>query len=541
MIQIAITNGSVEFDGTPLLTEINFSLNEKDKIALVGRNGCGKTTLLKVLTNQIEMVKGTGESNLKYIKTGNPVIGHLEQAAFDDEKTSLIDEIRKPYYEVINVENSMNNALLAMEKDCSNENINKYSNLMERFERLGGYTYEKEYLTGIHKFGFTNDDLKKKLTQFSGGERTKIALLKLLLSKPDVLLLDEPTNHLDIDAIMWLENYLKNYKNTCVIVSHDRMFLDRAVNVVYEIEFGEMTRYKGNYTDFVRQKKENYEKALKDSEAKKKEIARLQKLVDRFRYKATKASMAQSKLKQIARMGSPDEVNRYDMRTFHTLFQPQEQSALRTIMLNKLQFGYNKTSIGEITLNVFKNDKIGIIGSNGSGKSTLIHTIMDMIPKISGSVTFGLNSKVGYFDQTLTQSVSEKTLVDDFIEIYPNLSITQARSSLGSFQFCGEDALKRICDLSGGEKVRFALCKLLKIRPNILILDEPTNHMDIVGKETLENMLIDYRGTILVVSHDRYLINKVCNKLIVFSDNGAKFYDCNYAEYEKQIINNQNI
>ncbi|MDE5602269.1 MAG: ABC-F family ATP-binding cassette domain-containing protein, partial [Clostridia bacterium] len=408
-----------------------------------------------------------------------------------------------------------------------------YSNLREQFERMGGYTYKKEYMTAVKKFGFTDSDLQKRLVEFSGGQRTKIALIRLLLSKPDVLLLDEPTNHLDLQAIEWLERYLIGYKNSCIIVSHDRMFLDKIVNVVYEVEYGETTRYSGNYSAFMVQKQQNYDKALKDSIQRKKEIDRLNALVERFRYKATKAAMVQSKIKQIQRIGDVGTPVGFDNSTFRANFQPVHETVEKAIVLSDLSFGYDR-QLGHIDMTVKRGQKVGIIGQNGTGKSTLIKTVMHLIPSLGGSASFGLHAEVGYFDQTLTQSFSTLTVMEDFHNAFPLLSDTEVRSTLGSFLFTGDDVFKQICDLSGGEKVRLALCKIFKKRPNILILDEPTNHMDIIGKETLENMLSAYTGTVLTVSHDRYFINRICDRLIVFEEGNAQIFDGKYSDYELQ-------
>lgn len=385
----------------------------------------------------------------------------------------------------------------------------------------------------MKKFGFSNEDMQKPLCEFSGGQRTKISLLKLLLSKPDVLLLDEPTNHLDLEAIEWLENYLCAYKKSCVIVSHDRMFLDKIVNVVYEIEYGETKRYQGNYTSFTAQKQQAYDKALKDSIMRKKEIDRLSALVERFRYKANKAAMAQAKLKQIERIGEVGTPSNFDTATFKSNFQPERETVEKAVVLDKLVFGYDKP-LGQINTIIKRGDKVGIIGQNGCGKSTLVKTIVHKIKALDGSATFGLHAQVGYFDQTSTQSFSTLTVLEDFQNEFPMLSNTEARSALGAFMLSGDDVFKRICDLSGGEKVRLALCKILSKKPNILILDEPTNHMDIIGKETLERLLSNYTGTVITVSHDRYFINRVCNRLIVFDGGKVELFDGKYSDYESR-------
>lgn len=531
-MRIEIINGSVEYDGNMVLSEINFSVSDKEKIALVGRNGSGKTSILKCISGEVPLVSGTGDEKFSFSISGAPKIGYLQQVSLNDELT-LRQEILSAYKDVVGLENKLQILLDKMSENPSDENVGAYSRAMERFENIGGYLYKKEYLTAVSKFGFSAEDLDKKLSCFSGGQRTKIALMKLLLEKPDVLLLDEPTNHLDIAAVEWLEGYLKNYKNSVVIVSHDRMFLDRIVGVVYEIEYGVTTRYKGNYTAFLAQKQQAYDKALKDAKWKSAEIDRLRKIVERFRYKATKAAMAQSKLKEIERLGTVETPRRFDTSTFASSFQPEYESVRDALFVKDLVFGYEKP-LGEISLAVERGQKIGVIGSNGTGKSTLLKTITGLIPPLSGDVRFGVKTRVGYFDQTIAATKSELSVLEDFRAEFPELNDGEIRKTLGGFLLSGDDVFKCVKDLSGGEKVRLALSKIFRRRPNFLILDEPTNHMDIIGKETLEKLLMDFSGTVIVVSHDRYLINRVAKSLIVFENGGVRYFDGTFDEYEER-------
>lgn len=531
-MRIEIINGSVEYDGNTVLSEINFSVSDKEKIALVGRNGSGKTSILKCISGEVPLVSGTGDEKFSFSISGAPKIGYLQQVSLNDELT-LRQEILSAYKDVVGLENKLQILLDKMSENPLDENVGAYSRAMERFENIGGYLYKKEYLTAVSKFGFSAEDLDKKLSCFSGGQRTKIALMKLLLEKPDVLLLDEPTNHLDIAAVEWLEGYLKNYKNSVVIVSHDRMFLDRIVGVVYEIEYGVTTRYKGNYTAFLAQKQQAYDKALKDAKWKSAEIDRLRKIVERFRYKATKAAMAQSKLKEIERIGTVETPRRFDTSTFASSFQPEYESVRDALFVKDLVFGYDKP-LGEISLAVERGQKIGVIGSNGTGKSTLLKTITGLIPPLSGDVRFGVKTRVGYFDQTIAATKSELSVLEDFRAEFPELNDGEIRKTLGGFLLSGDDVFKCVKDLSGGEKVRLALSKIFRRRPNFLILDEPTNHMDIIGKETLEKLLMDFSGTVIVVSHDRYLINRVAKSLIVFENGGVRYFDGTFDEYEER-------
>ena len=521
-----ITNGSVEYGAETILEEINIEIKEKEKIAIIGRNGAGKSTLLKAIINNDLLTQGTGEEKFNIYKEGNPVIGYLKQMEFEDDQITMIDEILKVYKPITNLEQKIEQIVEKMQTDKSEELAKEYSKAMDKYEFLDGYTYKKEYETAINKFGFSSEDKLKKISEFSGGQRTKIAFIKLLLSKPDILLLDEPTNHLDIETIEWLEQYLKNYSKSVVIVSHDRMFLNKIVNKVYEIEYGVTTAYSGNYTFFEEQKKINYEKQLKDYEYQQKEIKRLNDIVTRFKYKPTKAKMAMSKLKQIERMVKIEAPNKYDLTTFKTNFIIEKQSGKDVLFAKDLEIGYDKT-LQKISLNVYRGQKIGIIGENGIGKSTLLKTLIGIIPKISGEFEFGHNVQIGYFDQQMALLDSEKTVLEDFSEEFPNLTTTELRNALAAFMFYGEDVFKKINMLSGGEKVRLQLCKILKKGPNLLILDEPTNHMDIIGKESLELLLKEYTGTIIFVSHDRFFVNKIADTLLIFAKHQVKQFKRN--------------
>ncbi len=534
-----ITNGSAELGGQTILENINFEIRDREKIAIVGRNGAGKTTLLKCITGEIEMSEGCGDERFAVTKAGNPVIGYMKQASFEDDSVSLLDEILKVFRPLLDMERKMQQQLEDIDRDPDEKKAAAYSAMHDMYEAAGGYTYKKEYLTMIRKFGFTDSDMEKPVGEFSGGQRTRIAFMKLLLSHPDILLLDEPTNHLDISAVRWLERYIKSYRSSVVIVSHDRMFLEKTVDRVYEIEYGEVKGYKGNYSAFERQKRENYERRLKDYEYRQKEIKRLTALVERFRYKAHKAAMAQSKLKQIERLKAVDRPDGYDLKTFHANITPRIETVKEALNVRDLTIGYD-TPLASISFPLERGRKLGIIGNNGTGKSTFVKTLMKEISPLGGAFEFGLHSEIGYFNQQMAQYDSNKTVIDDFWDEFPHLTGTEVRTALGSFLFSGDDVFKEVGSLSGGEKVALALCKIFRRRPNILILDEPTNHMDILGKETLESMLCSYEGTVLVVSHDRYLINKIADCLLVFADGGAGFYPFGYEEYEEREREKEN-
>lgn len=525
-----IVNGAVSYGADTILEEINFEIKDKDKIAIVGRNGCGKTTLLKCIIDNTLLEQGVGEGKFGVYKQGSPVLGYLKQIQFEDTDATLVEEIRKVYSDIILLENKINKLENKLQSDSDEKLIKEYTSALEKYKYMDGYTYKKEYETAIYKFGFTKEDMNKKISEFSGGQKTKIALIKLILSKPDILMLDEPTNHLDITTIEWLESYLKNYPKAIVIVSHDRMFLDKIVNKVYEIEYGAITEYTGNYTAFELQKRQNYEKQLKDYEYQQKEIKRLQSIADRFRYKPTKAKMALSKLKKIEQMKLVDEPNKYDLKTFSTNFKMNEESGKLVLTVENLKIGYDKP-IAEISFSLYRGQKLGIIGANGKGKSTLLKTLIGDLPKISGKYEYGYHVDTEYFDQQMEFDDANRTVLEEFENEFPKLTNTQIRGALASFMFYGEDVDKQISSLSGGEKVRLQLCKILKKGPNFLLLDEPTNHMDIIGKESLENLLKAYEGTVIVVSHDRYFINKIADSLLIFKENGVEYFDGTYAEY----------
>ena len=529
-----ISNGAVAFGDDVILHSIDFEIRNTEKIAIVGRNGCGKTTLLKLISGEVEMEKLDSDESAFIAKAGNPEIGYLKQIAFDDPDVTLEQEVRKCFVKMDERKAELARAAAELEHDYSDEKVARYTAMEEAFKDDGGYYYEKEYEVMIRKFGFSDDERKKPIRDFSGGQQTKIAFIKLLLSKPDILLLDEPTNHLDVTTIEWLEGYLKSYPKAVVVVSHDRMFLDNVVDVVYEIEYGTARRYPGNYTNFIARKKENYDKQMKDHIVQQKEIERLQRMVTRFKGKPTKTSMAQSKQKAIDRMVIIEAPDKYDNKTFHANFQPEKETGNDVLYTSELAIGYDHP-LSVVSLDLKRGEKLGILGGNGLGKSTFLKTIVGKIPALSGEYRFGTNVQIGYFDQQMAMYTSNKTVLDDFWDEYPNLTETEARNALGAFLFSGEDVFKNVNMLSGGEKVRLALCKILKTRPNVLVLDEPTNHMDIVGKETLESMLKDYKGTLIFVSHDRYFVKKVATQLLVFEDGTTNLYQFGYEQYQEKL------
>ena len=532
-----IINGAITFGNNTILEEINFTINKNDKIAIVGRNGSGKTSLLKSLVDNDMLESGLGLEDLKIVKVGKPSIGYQEQHAFSNLNVTLLDEILKVYKDITNLENKIKKLEDKMISNATSETILEYTDCIERYKLIGGYSYKKEYEVALNKFGFNSEDKMKKLSEFSGGQRTKISFLKLLLSKPDILLLDEPTNHLDIVTVEWLEEYLSTYPNALVVISHDRMFLDKIVNKVYEIEYATLTLYKGNYSSYELQKKLNYEKQLADYEFQQKEIKRLKDIADRFRYKPSKASMAMSKLRKIEQMTIIDKPEHTDTKNWKFLLKVDDYSSNNVLSVKDLVIGYQDIPLSKVSFNLYKGQKLAIIGENGKGKSTLIKTLMGIIPKISGKFTYGYNVNKEYFDQQMEFLNDENTVFDEYLQAFPTEDPQQVRNILGTFMFSGEDVFKKIKVLSGGEKVRLQLCKILRKSPNLLILDEPTNHLDIYSKEKLESLLTEYNGTVLFVSHDRYFINKVADSLLIFENDEVTYFNGKYDEYINQKTN----
>ena len=528
-----ISNGCVRFGADTILEHINFEIRNTEKIAVVGRNGCGKTTLLRLIAGEVELSKRDSDEDIFIAKAGKPTIGYLKQVAFEDENITVEEEIRKVFAPVLSLQGKMEQALLEVEREASEENVKRYSALQERFEAMGGYHYDREFDGLFYSFGFRDEDRGRRMAEFSGGQRSKIAFIKLLLSKPDIMLLDEPTNHLDMAAVEWLEQYLKNYNRAVVVVSHDRMFLDNVADVVYEIEYGTAKRYPGNYSHFVETKQADYEKQLKDYTLQQQEIKRLETLVERFKNKPTKVAMTRSKKKAIEHMDKIENPMAADGRTFQKSLKPALESGKEVLSVRNLEVGYD-VPLARISFELKRGEKIAVVGDNGTGKSTLLKTLVGRLPALGGEFGFGVNVQIGYFDQESAQYASAKDVLTDFWEEFSDLTQTEARSALGAFLFTQDDVFRQVKLLSGGEKARLALCKIFQRRPNLLILDEPTNQMDIVGKETLENLLKAYEGTVLFVSHDRYFVRRVADKLLELRAEGTAFYPFGYEQYAEE-------
>nr|WP_314461298.1 ABC-F family ATP-binding cassette domain-containing protein [uncultured Clostridium sp.] len=494
-----ITEGTVSAGGNVILSHINFEIRGNEKIAVVGSNGAGKTTLLKLIAGELELDRDDKHQNCGITAARKLTIGYLKQQAFTEKERTVEEEIFS---------------------SCSFSN--EFS--QERFE------YEREYDILFTGFGFLKSDKKKKLSEFSGGEQTKIALIRHLLMKPDILLLDEPTNHLDIQTIQWLEQYLNGYGKAVVMVSHDRFFLDQTVSVVYELSGKTLTRYPGTYTQYREEKKKRIRLQKKAYENQQEEIKRLNDLVERFKHKPNKAAFARAKRKAAERLIPVEKPEEDEIPLFAVPLEPAVLGSKWVFESEHLKIGYDKP-LAELTFRIRRGQKIGILGPNGAGKSTFLKTAAGLISGLSGDYSLGNQITIGYFDQQSSEIQSDKTVADHFHDLFPVLTEKEVRSILGSYLFGGKEAGKRVSVLSGGEKARLVLAELLQSRPNFLILDEPTNHMDIQAKETLESAFMAFTGTILFVSHDRYFLDRVAESILIFEDQSVFYYPFKYAHY----------
>ena len=496
-----IENGTVSLGGKTILDHIDFSVKGREKVAVVGRNGAGKTTLLRLISGELSLDRDDKNFG-KGIKTDRELsIGFLHQQSFQDVEKTVEQEIIS----------------LVNEEDIFSR------------ER---YYFEKEYDRIFTGFGFQKEDKKKKIKQFSGGEQTKLALIKLLLSKPDILLLDEPTNHLDIASVEWLEEYLASYEKAVIMVSHDRFFVDRTTEIIYELADGKLTRYVGNYTEYKRQKEKQREVQQKKYDAQQKEIARLNELIEKFKHKPKKASMARSKKKVLERMQRVERPDKEETYVFKEKLEPITLGAKNVLETEHLKIGYTiGHPLKELTLRIRRGQKIAVLGANGAGKSTFFKTIIGELPPISGKYVIGKGIMTGYFDQHSGEISLEKRVEEYFGECFPKLTEKEKRQVLGKYLFRSQKANMKISDLSGGEKSRLVLAEILESRPNFLVLDEPTNHMDLPAKETMESAFAAYTGTMLFISHDRYFVSKIADALLLFEEDGVKYYPFGYEHY----------
>lgn len=523
----------MQYAADTILEDVNFEIHDNEKIAVVGRNGCGKTTLLKLIAGDITMNNPDSDEECGITMAGKQRIGFLRQISFEDGETTVEEEIKKAFAPIFACEARMKELEEQLRRKEEESLLREYASLQNRLEALRGYTWRQDMEIMFQKFGFLLEDLKRPIGSFSGGQQTKVAFIKLLLGRPDIMLLDEPTNHLDLPTIEWLENYLKEYDRAVVIVSHDRMFLDRVIDVTYEIEYHRIKRYPGNYSAFMKRKEEDLIKQEKDYEEQQREIERLTAWIEKWKNTPTKVAATRSKRMAIEHMVKIEKPRRFDTRTFRALFTPRMESYTDVLTVKNLKIGYDK-ELSQVSFQLKKGERLAILGENGRGKSTLLKTLVAQVAPLGGTCTFGPNVEWGYFDQqkaVVNDADPDQTVLENFWEEYPKLLREDVRSALGSFLFSQEEVLKKMGQLSGGEKVRLALCKMFQTRPNLLILDEPTNHMDMPGKEALEKMLVDFPGTVLFVSHDRYFIRQVATGILEFGANEVRQYRCGYEDY----------
>lgn len=518
-----INKGSKSFGANTLFENIQFEVRNNEKIAVIGTNGCGKTTLMKIIAGEEELSSGTIH------KASDCRIGYLAQTTFTNETNSVQEELNTVFQDLFQIQKQLDKITEQLAVDHSEELLNQYANLQHTFEERGGYTIQSEIETVFTKFGFPIEDLNRPIGTFSGGQKTRIAFVKLLLSAPDILLLDEPTNHLDLQTIEWLEGYVKRYPKAIILVSHDRTFINNVADEIYEIEYGVMRRYVGNYDAYLKTKESDIERQKSAYARQQKEIERIEALIEKFRYKKNKAAFAQSKIKYLDRMEKIEDVNP-EKKSFKAHFQARIKGGKRVLEVKDLAIGYDHV-LATINLEIMQGERVGVIGPNGKGKSTFVKTLMGQVPKLGGEYMLGHQIEVGYFDQELAQFNSSNTVLEEVWNEFPELTRTEVRTALGCFLFQGDDVFKTIDCLSGGEKVRLSLVKLMLEQPNFLIMDEPTNHLDLIGKEALENSLMEYDGTMLFVSHDRYFIHKMATAILYIDENEATFYKMNYQDY----------
>ena len=526
-----------------ILSNIKLEVQTRDRIALVGRNGAGKSTLLKIISGNLSYDSGD------IIKPKDVKIGYLAQdtglestLSIWEEMLSVFEELRKQEQALRKLEQEMSNPSLFENPIQYEKVLKEYDELQVQFKENGGYQFEADIRSVLHGLNFQSFDYNTKISSLSGGQKTRLALGKLLLSKPDILILDEPTNHLDIDTLSWLEQYLQSYDGAILIVSHDRYFLDEVVNQVYEISRHQIMKFPGNYSFYLDKKAENYERDMKLFEKQQDEVAKLQDFIQRNLARASTTKRAQSRRKQLDRMELMDRpLGDESSATFR--FDIEKQSGNEVLNIHSLSIGYEKDAAvsTNINLRVTRGESIALVGPNGVGKSTLLKTIVEKLPALDGELQIGTNVFIGYYDQQQADLTSNKTVLKELWDEYPFKNEKDIRTVLGNFLFSGDDVLKIVSSLSGGEKARLALAKLMLQKANFLILDEPTNHLDLDSKEILENALIDYPGTILFVSHDRYFINRIASKVIELNLEGVTDYLGDYDYYVEKKLEQEEL
>lgn len=518
------------YSGTSILENVQFEVKKGERIAVVGRNGAGKSTLLKMIADEIDFDSG------EIHKPQSVVLGYFAQSSHVNSNDTIYNEMLSVFAETIKLKGQLEELSLKMaEEDPSSEQylriIEQYQNLNHRFELMSGYTYESEINNILNRFKFNEIGFDQKISNLSGGQKTRLALAKLLLQKPDVLILDEPTNHLDIDTIEWLEGYLKKYSGAVVIVSHDRYFIDQIATTVYEIEYRKCTKYKGNYSDYIDQKAVSYASLMKQYEKQQKEISKMEDFISRNIVRASTTKRAQSRRKLLDKM-ERIEIPKINDKSIGITFEIDRRSGNDVLKVEDLTVGYPDQIISDhLDFQINRLDRVALIGPNGIGKSTILKTVAGDLPKLGGEVYYGKSLDMGYFDQEQANLTSNNTVLNEVWNYFPTRLEKDIRTLLGNFLFTGDDVFKTVNQLSGGEKVRLTLCKLMLQKNNFLLLDEPTNHLDIDSKEMLELSLEDYEGTVFFISHDRYFIDKIATRILEVTPHGVVSYLGNYSDY----------
>jgi ATP-binding cassette, subfamily F, member 3 len=542
MILLQVNQLNKYYGADLILSNIKIEVQTQDRIALVGRNGAGKSTLLKIIAGQMSFDSGD------IMKPKEVTIGYLAQNTGLESSLSIWDEMLTVFSnlqmlekKLRNLEEKMSDPAIINDHSAYERLLKEYDLLQIQFKDMGGYQYEADIRSVLHGLNFHTFDYSTKISSLSGGQKTRLALGKLLLTKPDILILDEPTNHLDIETLSWLEQYLQNYPGAILIVSHDRYFLDKVINQVYELSRQKILKYNGNYSSYLVQKAENYEREMKMYEKQQDEIAKLQDFVQRNLARASTTKRAQSRRKQLEKMniiGRPHG----DEKSATFSFDIEKQSGNEVLNVHSVAVGYEQEKVSEnISLRITRGESVALVGPNGVGKSTLLKTIVQKLPSLAGTIQYGSNVTIGYYDQEQAELTSNKRVLNELWDEYPLKNEKEVRTVLGNFLFSGDDALKVVSTLSGGEKARLALAKLMMEKANFLILDEPTNHLDLDSKEILENALIDYPGTILFVSHDRYFINRIVTKVLELDKNGAVEYLGDYDYYIEKKLEHEEL
>lgn len=531
MILLQLNDISKSFDGEDIFTRVNFEVKTGERIGVVGRNGAGKSTLMKIIAG----VEDYDSGHISKIK--NLRMGYLTQQMTLNSSASVFEEMSKPFEHLKKMELLIREETNWLADQASNydseeyqQHMERYESLTNQFEQLDGYQYESKIKTVLHGLNFNEDDFDKPINDFSGGQKTRLSLAQMLLNEPDLLLLDEPTNHLDLETTKWLEDYLKYFKGAIVIISHDRYFLDKIVTQIYDVALGDVKRYVGNYEQFIEQRDKYYESRMQEYERQQDEIKRLETFVEKNITRASTSGMAKSRRKTLEKMERIDKPM-LDARSANIQFDFNRNTGNDVMHIRNLKIGYESPITSPINIEVSKGDHIAIIGPNGVGKTTLIKTIARRQKQLEGEITFGANLQIGYYDQKQAEFKSNKTIIDYVWDQYPTMNEKDIRAILGRFLFVQDDVKKVINDLSGGEKARLQLALLMLQRDNVLILDEPTNHLDIDSKEMLEQALKDFEGTILFVSHDRYFINQLANKVFDLNNDGGQMYLGDYQYY----------